>query len=120
MANVYLTHTGSFTARHGHGGTLAEEVHSHTFSYEITLYGPLNNEGYLLDFRQISAVLKEKINCVLEGKTLNDLFETPTTEIICVWIFNQLKKEFTQLQCVKLAEAPDRWITYTGDELCRK
>ncbi len=115
MPNVYLTHTGSFTASHGHGGSLAEEIHAHTFTYEITLCGPLNKEGYLLDFRQIAAVLDEKINRVLEGKTLNDLFKNPTTEIICIWMFDTLKKEFSQLKSVKLAEAPDRWITYTGE-----
>ena len=51
MTQVYLTQTGSFTARHGHGGTLAEEVHEHTFCYEVTFHGPLNREGYLIDFR---------------------------------------------------------------------
>lgn len=116
MPNVYLTHTGSFTARHGHGGTLAEDVHAHTFTYEITLFGPLNKEGYLVDFRQLSAVLEETINRVLEGKILNDLFENPTTEVICIWMFNKLKKEFSQLKSVKLAEAPDRWITFAGEE----
>ena len=116
MPKVYLTHTGSFTAHHGHAGTLAEEIHPHTFTYEITLFGPLNKEGYLLDFRQIATVLDEKINRALEGKTLNDLFENPTTEIICIWIFNELKKEFPQLKSIKLAEAPDRWVTYTGEE----
>lgn len=116
MPNVYLTHTASFTARHGHSGTLAEDVHAHTFTYEITLYGPLNQEGYLVDFRQIAVVLEEKINRVLEGKMLNDLFENPTTEIICMWIFNELKKDFPQLKSVKLTEAPDRWITFTGEE----
>ena len=116
MPNVYLTHTGSFTARHGHSGTLAEDIHPHTFTYEITLYGPLNKEGYLVDFRQIAIVLKEKINCKLAGKILNDLFEMPTTEILCIWLFKELKKEFSQLKSVKLAEAPDRWITYQGEE----
>ena len=115
MSNVQLTHTGSFTARHGHGGTLAEDVHAHTFTYEVTFYGPLNAEGYLLDFRDIARVLKEKINTPLENRTLNDLFENPTTENVCIWIFNTLRETFPQLVRVKLAEAPDRWITYQGE-----
>ena len=116
MANVYLTHTGSFTARHGHGGTLAEDIHPHTFTYEVTFYGPLNAEGYLLDFREIARELKEKINTPLENRTLNDLFENPTTENICIWIFNTLRPTFAQLVSVKLAEAPDRWVTYQGEK----
>ena len=51
MSKVYLTQCGRFTARHGHNGTLSEEVHEHTFHYEITFYGPTNAEGYLIDFR---------------------------------------------------------------------
>lgn len=116
MPKVHLTHTGSFQALHGHGGTLAEEVHAHTFAYEVTFYGPLNGEGYLLDFRDIAHTLEEKINRQLQNKTLNDLFENPTTENICIWIFNTVRETFPQLVSVKLAEAPDRWITYQGED----
>ena len=45
MSIVYLTQCGSFHARHGHGGTLNEEIHSHNFHYEITFHGHTNAEG---------------------------------------------------------------------------
>ena len=44
MSKVYLTQCGDFTACHGHGGTLAEAVHSHRFHYEVTFYGPTNKD----------------------------------------------------------------------------
>lgn len=59
MSKVYLTQCGRFTAHHGHDGTLAEAVHSHTFHYEITFYGPTNAEGYLIDFRQLADTFKK-------------------------------------------------------------
>lgn len=115
MTNVYLTQCGHFTATHGHGGTLAEAPHAHTFAYEITFYGPLNKEGYLIDFRVLQDFFARKLNARLEGANLNQLFENPTTETLAIWIFNTVQKNFPQIYQVKLAEEKDRWITYKGE-----
>ena len=114
MSNVQLTHTGSFTARHGHGGTLAEESHSHTFTYEITFYGPLNAEGYLIDFRALQDCLDKYVSAPLNGTDLNNRLRNPTTEELAIWIFKTVRKHFPQIYSVKLAEAPDRWVVYKG------
>ena len=115
MTHVYLTQCGSFTATHGHGGTLHEEPHPHTFTYEATFYGPLNDEGYLIDFRILQSFFTRKINARLEGTDLNTLFKNPTTEELAVWLFNTLRAAFPQVYSVKVAEAPDRWIIYKGE-----
>lgn len=115
MTNVYLTQSGSFTASHGHGGSLAEASHTHTFTYEITFYGPLNKEGYLIDFRVLQDFFAREINAHFSGKSLNDFFPNPTTETLCIWLFDTVRQKFPQLCEVKLAEEPDRWITYRGD-----
>lgn len=115
MTHVYLTQCGSFTASHGHEGTLAEKSHTHTFAYEITFHGPLNAEGYLIDFRVLQDFFARKINARLEGTDLNKLFGNPTTETLAVWIFNTAKEQFPQIHSVKVFEAPDRWVTYTGE-----
>ena len=115
MTNVYLTQCGQFTASHGHGGTLAEDPHSHEFAYEITFYGPLNNEGYLIDFRVLQDFFAQQINARLNGADLNTLFQNPTTENLCVWIFDTVQKKFPQLYQVKLSEEPDRSVTYRGE-----
>ena len=115
MKKVFLTQSGSFTASHSHGGQLAEDLHPHTFTYEVTFYGPLNNEGFLIDFRAVQAVLKGSIENELNGKNLSTLFQNPTTENICIWIFETLAKKLPHLHSVKLCEAPDRWIIYKGD-----
>lgn len=115
MTHVYLTQCGKFTATHGHGGTLAEEAHNHEFAYEITFYGPLNAEGYLIDFRVLQDFFAQQINAHLNGTNLNTLFQNPTTESLCIWIFDTVRKKFPQLYQVKLSEAPDRWIAYRGE-----
>lgn len=115
MTQVYLTQCGSFTASHGHGGQLAEESHTHTFTYEVTFHGPLNEEGYFIDFRVLQDFFAREITARLDGADLNTLFKNPTTEALAVWIFDTVRAQFTQVSGVKVAEEPDRWITYTGE-----
>ena len=115
MTQVYLTQCGQFTATHAHGGTLNEAAHTHTFTYEVTFHGPLNKEGYLIDFRVLQDFLARAVTSPLEKANLNTLFENPTTEALAIWIFNTVRAQFAQLTCVKVCEAPDRWITYTGE-----
>ena len=115
MTQVYLTQCGTFTASHSHGGTLAEEAHRHQFTFEVTLHGPLNAEGYLVDFRELQTFFAKEITLHLEGADLNTLFENPTTETLAVWLFNTIKKNFPQVCRVKVAEEPDRWIEYQGE-----
>lgn len=119
MTRVYLTQTGRFRARHGHGGALNEPVHEHLFSYEATFFGPLNAEGYLIDFREISRAFDAHINARLEGKDLGELFAHPTTEALAIWIFNVLKPLYPQLCEIKVSEAEDRWITYREQDACQ-
>lgn len=115
MTQVLLTQTGFFTASHGHGGTLAEAAHSHTFRYEITFRGPLNDEGYLLDFRDLAEVFSKEINARFEGKDLGLFFKNPTTEAVCIWIYGRINELLPHLYSVKVAEAEDRWIEYRGE-----
>ena len=115
MNKVYLTKTGTFTASHSHEGRLAEQSHSHHFRYEVTLYGPINEEGYLLDFRELEQML-EIIVHPLKNQDLSTLFKNPTTENICIWLYNQINKRLPNVHHVKLAEEQDRWVIYEGDK----
>ena len=115
MSKVYLTQCGDFTACHGHGGTLAEAVHTHRFHYEVTFYGPTNKEGYLLDFRLLADVFQKEINAKLNGCDLGTLLKNPTTEELAVWMYNRLNALLPHLFSVTVGEEPDRWIEYRGE-----
>ena len=115
MKKIYLTQCSCFTANHAHSGTLAEKSHPHCFHYQVTFYGPLNDEGFLIDFRIIQQFLQEKVNAHLDKADLNTLFEQPTTENIACWIFDTVHTHFSQLIRVRVSEEPDRWVEYTGE-----
>lgn len=116
MTRVYLTQCGRFTAAHHHGGTLNEGPHTHTFTFEATFYGPLNKEGYLIDFRALQDFFAREISARLHQTDLNTLLKNPTTEELALYLFRQIAEKFPQLHHLKVAEEPDRWITlYQGD-----
>lgn len=115
MKKVYLTQCSSFTAAHSHDGILNEPNHEHRFSYQVTFYGPLNSEGFLIDFREVQQFLQTHINNYLNHADLNALFPYPTTENLAIWIFDAIRTQFPQLYCVRVAEEADRWIEYKGE-----
>ena len=116
MKKVYLTQCGTFTARHGHDGQLTEEGHAHRFSYQVTFFGPINKEGFLIDFRIVQDFFQKHITSRLDQADLNQIFTYPTTENIAIWIFEQTRLQFPQVICVRVAEEADRWIEYRGEE----
>ena len=96
--------SSGFTAAHWHDKTLSEPPHAHDFEYEITFSGPLNNEGYLIDFREAQAALK-RINAAFEGRTLNDVLPCPpTAENLALSLLLEVKKIFPQAVKIKLKE----------------
>ncbi len=116
MTHVYLTQCGSFTATHHHNGTLAEGMHTHTFHFEATFYGPLNKEGYFIDFRVLQDFFAREISARLNQTDLNTLFKNPTTEELALYLFRTIAQKFPELHHLKVTEEPDRWITlYKGD-----
>lgn len=116
MKKISLTQTGSFTATHSHGGALNEPCHTHTFTYQVTFYGPVNAEGFLIDFRQVQQFLHTHVYARLNQADLNSLFSHPTTENLAIWIFDTVRAHFAQLVRVRVYEAADRWAEYSGEE----
>ena len=103
--------SSGFTAFHYHGGALNEEKHAHNFKYKIFLKGPLNKEGFLVDFREAENLLKE-INTKLESKVLNDIIPPATTEVLAIYLFEEIKKTFPQICRIELNEKENYGAVY--------
>ena len=116
MSKVYLTQAGSFHAMHSHDGTLSEPLHEHLFRYEATFYGSINEEHYLLDFRQISNLFKTELEKLLDGSDLTTFLPFPTAESLAIWLYDRIKAEVPELYSIKVAEDADRWVEYRGEE----
>lgn len=106
-----VTVCSSFTASHWHDKSLNEPKHPHNFKYEVTLEGPLNEEGYVADFRDIEAKLNQ-INALLEGITLNDILKYPTTENLAIYLFDEIKRDFPQIKKILVREKENYYAAY--------
>jgi 6-pyruvoyltetrahydropterin/6-carboxytetrahydropterin synthase len=70
-------------------------LHGHSYRFEVALDGPLQTtgpaQGMVVDFDQISAIVKPAIVERLDHSSLNDLMPNPTAEHIALWIWKELE-----------------------------
>ena len=98
--------------------------HGHNYELFITVKGEIRQEiGYLLDLKQLSEVVREKIIDKIDHKNLN--LDVPfmqncivSTENIAIAIWEQLvepvKALGAELHCVKLCETENNFVEYYG------
>jgi len=109
-----VTVAGSFDAAHRLrlSGTPCEKLHGHGWRIEASFTGPLGRDGIVRDFVELERELKVRAISALDHTDLNDLFEKPTTELICRWIWVRLAP--LGVVEVRLWETPNYSVTYRG------
>ena len=91
-------------------------LHGHSFRVRIYVEGPLGQEsGWVMDFADIKAVFKPLYER-LDHHYLNDIegLENPTSEVIAVWIWDQLKPDLSALSRVEIFETCTSGCSYRG------
>lgn len=96
-----------------------ENMHGHTYRLQVTVDGPLDNEGMVIDFALLKKVVKTKVLDKLDHRTINDTIEVASAENIAIWIWDQIKDSDgfpseVKLHEVKLWETPNSSVTYYG------
>ena len=92
-----------------------KELHGHTYRLEVYVTGDMQEDNMVVDYGIIKEIVTENIISRLDHSMLNDLFPDPTTEVLCDWIFDEMKKllEERNLSCslyaVKLWEGRGKW-----------
>lgn len=81
-------------------------MHGHSFVIIMTFQGPLKQpEGWVIDYHEIAQkmapLLKE-----LDHRTLNEVsgLENPTSENLCLWIYQKAGFHFSELKKVTIKE----------------
>lgn len=66
-------------------------LHGHNYEVEIGLRGPLTDEGWVLDYGDLSAVFGEMIKQELDHRHLNDVMkdDRPTAERLAAWLWQR-------------------------------
>lgn len=116
-----LEKTYRFEAGHAliHHDGKCKNPHGH--SYQLTLHlssnslidsGPKKN--MVIDFSDISAIVKPMINKYFDHQWINETLQTdsPTVEFMAKWVFDHLYPQLPQLAAVSLFETATSKVTY--------
>jgi 6-pyruvoyltetrahydropterin/6-carboxytetrahydropterin synthase len=83
-------------------------LHGHSYRLEVTVAGPLRDDGpdrgMVMDFGDISPIVKSNILDRLDHHHLNDIIENPTCERVISWIAAVLTPKLPQLEELVLWE----------------
>ncbi|MGE5328067.1 MAG: 6-carboxytetrahydropterin synthase QueD [Deltaproteobacteria bacterium] len=114
---MFITKSFTFDSAHnltGHSGS-CENLHGHTYRLEVTVTGPISEQGMVVDFKDLKAVVEKNIIQKLDHQYLNEVVPTRTTcENISLWIWKELEPYTELLNCklqkITLYETPDSRI----------
>jgi len=95
--------------------------HGHNYVLEVTVSGPVNDNGMVCDLVDLDQCVEREIVTRFDIENLNTRPEfkdsVPTTENLCTLIYDILKREFDKahLDKVRLEETMMNSFEYRGD-----
>ena len=97
---------------------ICSKMHGHTFYIKLDLEGELNpKDDFVIDFYDLDTVFNKHIGVKIDHKILNEVdgLESPTTELLTKWIWNNLKPHLNLLSEVTVREGSTYGCTYRGN-----
>lgn len=91
-----------------------KNLHGHTYKLRVLVKGDLNENGIIIDFKELEDIVKKEVMDILDHSYLNEIIKNPTAENICVWIWDKLKNKTIGLYEIKLWETADSFVVYNG------
>jgi len=94
-----------------------EKLHGHTYKLEVKVCGKLDDEQMLIDFSDLSRMVKEEVLVHLDHAYINDIIPQPTVEMIAKWIWDRLSEKLNnerfKLKEVVVWETPTNCAIYS-------
>ncbi len=97
-------------------GHPCKNMHGHSYKVTVHIKGePGAETGWLLDFSDIKKAFAPILQ-KLDHSVLNDIegLENPTSELIAIWIWNQLKPALPLLSKIIVSETSTSGCVYEG------
>jgi len=89
-----------------HPGKCAR-LHGHTYRLEVTVSGPLDERGVVMDFAEIDEVVDEQVLALLDHRHLNEVLDNPTAERVAGLVAERLSGAGLAWSSLRLWETPD-------------
>lgn len=121
---ISITKIFTFEAAHSlpnHRGK-CRRPHGHSYKLEVTLAGPLktrgSSQGMVMDFADVSRLVKREIITQWDHHSLNDLFSFPTTaENLALEAFRRLKAANLPVVRVRLWETTTSYAEVNAHDM---
>lgn len=97
-------------------GHKCARMHGHSYLVEVAVEGELDAElGWVIDFGDLDAVALPLVD-LLDHHTLNEIdgLANPTSELLAVWLWQQLAPSIPGLAEVAVSETPTSRCVYRG------
>ncbi len=107
-----VTCTFRFEAAHRlawHPGK-CRNLHGHSYRLDVTLEGPLDANGVVLDFDVLHEVVQREVIERFDHQDLNQLVENPTAELLAHEIWAVLTTAGIEPTALRLWETADSWV----------
>ncbi len=91
-------------------------MHGHSFAIEVHLKGEVDPQtGFVMDFGDLARIC-EPVLKQLDHAILNEIegLENPTSENMCVWLWNILKPQLSLLCQIVIKETETSGCIYRG------
>jgi 6-pyruvoyltetrahydropterin/6-carboxytetrahydropterin synthase len=111
-----VTRSFSFEAAHElpwHAGK-CKRLHGHSYRAEVTVEGPLDDNGVVLDFDDVKRVVQTEVVDRYDHQYLNDLLPNPTAELLAQDIWQRLSAAGLNVVALRLWETPDSSVELLG------
>lgn len=96
-------------------------LHGHSYRLEVFVDGPLQSSGpasgMVVDFDEIAGTVREHVIDRLDHRSLNELLENPTSELIIEWIWQSLASHLPGLAQLVLWETATAYAILTKDDV---
>ena len=106
---------------HYHGK--CEALHGHTYRLAVVLEGEPDEEGMILDFCELSSVVKDRVISRLDHVYINNIIEQPTAENIALWVWKEIEDLVRRPNCrlsfVEVWETATSCVTLRAEDLNR-
>ena len=112
-----VTRTFTFEAAHQlpwHPGA-CRELHGHGYRLEVTVGGPLNDDGIVIDFADVRSVVEREVVDRYDHRYLNDLMDNPTAELIAHDAWKHLEAAGLPIVKIRLWETADCFVEIGAD-----
>jgi 6-pyruvoyltetrahydropterin/6-carboxytetrahydropterin synthase len=96
-------------------------LHGHTYRLEITVTGPVDDRGMIVDFGDLKTLVDRLVISRIDHRCLNDIMEAnPTAENMCRVIWDILEEPVEEWGCILrrivLWETPTSCCTLEGED----